>query len=151
MRGEDQFHLGIVVEDFEGTLTALSAAFGYEWCAEIAGPLTMTLPTGEAEVRLACVYSRTEPRLEILRSVPGTLWEAGPAGGVHHVGYWSDDVGADRAELAGLGYTVEASRIGSAGSDFAFLRGPGGVLVELVDRATRPMLERFWADGGSRT
>ncbi|MGY1503242.1 VOC family protein [Streptomyces sp. QTS52] len=150
MRGEDQFHLGIVAQDFEGTLAGLSAAFGYEWCAEITGPLTVTLQTGEAEVRLSCVYSRTAPRLEILRSIPGTLWEAGPGGGVHHVGYWSDDVGADCAGLTDLGYTVEASRIGSAGSAFAFLRGSDGVLVELVDRAAQPMLEKFWADGGDR-
>ncbi|WP_327692812.1 VOC family protein [Streptomyces sp. NBC_00459] len=145
MRGEDQFHLGIVAEDFEGTLAGLSAAFGYEWCAEIAGPLTVTLPTGDAEVRLSCVYSRTSPRLEILRSIPGTLWEALPGGGVHHVGYWSDDVAADCAGLAALGYTVEASRLGSAGSAFAFLRGSDGVLVELVDRAAQPMLEKLWA------
>jgi len=148
MRGEDQFHLGIVAEDFEGTLAGLSAAFGYEWCAEIGGPLNMTLPTGDAVVRLSCVYSRTSPRLEILRNIPGTLWEAAPGGGVHHVGYWSDDVAADCAGLAGLGYTVEASRIGSTGSDFAFVRGPDGVLVELVERAAQPMLEKFWATGG---
>ncbi|MGW3651139.1 VOC family protein [Streptomyces sp. NPDC000878] len=148
MRGEDQFHLGIVAEDFEGTLAGLSAAFGYEWCAEIGGPLNVTLPTGEAVIRLNCVYSRTSPRLEILRNIPGTLWEAAPGGGVHHVGYWSDDVAADCAGLAGLGYTVEASRIGSTGSDFAFVRGPDGVLVELVDRAAQPMLEKFWATGG---
>jgi hypothetical protein len=30
VRAEDQFHVGIVVEDFEGTLARLSSLFGYE-------------------------------------------------------------------------------------------------------------------------
>jgi catechol 2,3-dioxygenase-like lactoylglutathione lyase family enzyme len=151
MRAEDQFHLGLVVEDFDAALAEFSTAFGYEWCDEIGGKLAVTLPAGETVVDFMCVYSRTTPRLEIVRGIPGTLWAPPDGGGVHHVGYWSDDVGADCAGLAGRGYTVEASRIGSAGSAFAFLRGPGGVLVELVDRAAQPMLEKFWADGGGRT
>ena len=37
-------------------------------------------------------YSKSEPRLEIIQSIPGTVWEPADSG-VHHIGYWSDDVG----------------------------------------------------------
>ncbi|WP_329242832.1 VOC family protein [Streptomyces sp. NBC_01478] len=148
MRAEDQFHLGLVVEDFEGTLAEFTAALGYEWCAEIGGAVPLTLPTGNAVLDISCAYSRTLPRLEIVRRVPGTLWEP-VAGGVHHVGYWSDDVAADAAELTRQGFVTEASRTGSGGAPFAFLRGPSGLLVELVDRVARPGLEKLWAlEGG---
>jgi catechol 2,3-dioxygenase-like lactoylglutathione lyase family enzyme len=147
VRAEDQFHLGLVVEDFEGTLAEFTAAFGYEWCAEIGGAVPLRLPTGNAVLDISCVYSRTLPRLEIVRRVPGTLWDPA-AGGVHHVGYWSDDVAADAAELTRQGFVTEASRTGSGGAPFAFLRAPSGLLVELVDRVARPGLEKLWGHGG---
>ncbi|MBK3572328.1 VOC family protein [Streptomyces sp. MBT65] len=147
MRAEDQFHLGLVVVDFEGTLAEFTAAFGYEWCAEIGGAVPLALPGGNAVLDISCVYSRTQPRLEIVRRVPGTLWEP-VVGGVHHVGYWSDDVAADAAELTRQGFVTEASRTGSGGAPFAFLRAPSGLLVELVDRVARPGLEKLWGDGG---
>jgi catechol 2,3-dioxygenase-like lactoylglutathione lyase family enzyme len=148
MRAEDQFHLGLVVEDFEATLAELSGAFGYEWCAEIGGAVSLALPTGNAVLDISCAYSRTLPRLEIIRRVPGTLWEPAAGGGVHHVGYWSDDVAADAAELTRQGFVTEARRVGSGGAPFAFLRGPSGLLVELVDRVARPGLEKYWSHAG---
>lgn len=79
---------------------------------------------------------------------PGTLWEPTPGSGIHHLGYWSDDVAADTAELERHGYEVEATRRGLDGAPFfAFLRGGEvtGFRVELVSSAARPALERLWA------
>ncbi|MEU9286300.1 VOC family protein [Streptomyces sp. NPDC048275] len=147
LKAEDLFHLGIVVEDFEATLAEFSALFGYEWCDEIGGPLPVTLSGGDAVVDIGCVFSRTSPRLEIVRRVPGTLWEPAAGGAVHHVGYWSDDVAADTAELAAQGFVTEATRAGVDGAPFAFLRSATtGYRVELVSRASQPGLERYWGD-----
>jgi hypothetical protein len=145
MRAEDQFHVGIVVEDFEATLAGLSTLLGYQWCPEIGGPTLVTLPTGDAQLNLRCAYSTTSPRLEIVRSVPGTLWEPTAGSGIHHVGYWSDDVAADSAELERHGYVAEATREGPDGVPFAFYRSATGFRVELVSRAVQPGLERLWA------
>ncbi|WP_327432370.1 VOC family protein [Streptomyces sp. NBC_01236] len=149
MRAEDQFHLGIVARDFEATLAEFSSAFGYQWCAEIGGPVPVTLPAGDAVLDMRCVYSRTSPRLEIVRRIPGTLWEPAGGTGIHHAGYWSDDVVADSAELVRHGFVREASRTGPGGTPFAFLRGTTGFLVELVDRAAQPGLEKYWGEGGT--
>ncbi len=75
MRAEDQFHVGVVVADFEAALAGLFALFGYQWCDELGGPTQVRLPAGEALLNFRCAYSRTSPRLEIVARIPGTLWE----------------------------------------------------------------------------
>ncbi|MEV4235513.1 MULTISPECIES: VOC family protein [unclassified Nocardia] len=147
MKAEDQFHIGIVATDFEATVATLSAVLASEWGPEIGGPVAVHLPDGEqAVVELKCRYSTTVPRLEVVRSVAGTLWEPVGEAGIHHIGYWSDDVAADTAELVRHGYVTEATRPADAGRlFFAFLRGANGFRVELVDRAAEPDLARCWA------
>jgi hypothetical protein len=148
MRAEDQFHIGIVVDDFEATLGALAALFGYEWCDEIGGATPVKLPDGDSVLELWCAYSKTAPRLEIVRSVPGTLWEPVAGSGVHHVGYWSDDVPADSAELARRGFATEAAGTGPDGVPYwAFHRGATGPRIELVSRTVLPAFEQYWATG----
>ncbi|GAA3219638.1 hypothetical protein GCM10010468_43810 [Actinocorallia longicatena] len=107
----------------------------------------MRLPGGDVDLELRCSYSLSVPRLEVVRSVPGTLWEA--AYGIHHVGYWSDDVAADVAELTGHGFVTEATRPAPGGGlHFAFLRSAAtGFRVELVTRLAQPGLERVWNAG----
>ena len=52
MKASDQFHLGIVVDDLEGTLAQLTELFGYEWAPEIGGPTPVVLPSGPATPEL---------------------------------------------------------------------------------------------------
>jgi hypothetical protein len=145
MKPADQFHLGIVTADFEATMDTLTSVFGYEWGPEIGAQTTVTLPAGEAVLDLRCAYSTSVPRLELVRSLPGTMWEPA-SGGIHHVGFWSEDVAADSAELAGAGYVLEASRTGSDGQPFfTFQRSTAGFRIELVSTAARAGLEQCWA------
>lgn len=146
MRAEDQFHVGVVVDDFEAALADLSSVFGYEWSDELGGPIQVRLPTGAAMLNLRCAYSRSSPRLEIVGRIPGTLWEPAAGSGIHHIGYWSDDVAADAAELERCGYVAEATSDGPDGAPFfAFYRRATGFRVELVSRIAQPGLERHWA------
>ena len=145
MKAEDQFHIAFVVDDLEGTSEEFSSLFGYEWGAEMGGRVEVVLPTGAAVLDLKCAYSLTSPRLELVRTIPGTLWEPA-AGGIHHVGYWSDDVAADSADLVRHGFVTEATRSGPGGLPFfAFLRSVTGFRIELVTRLAQPSLERAWS------
>jgi hypothetical protein len=145
MKAEDQFHLGIVVADFEAAKAEFSALFGYEWTAEAGGPIAVTLETGEAVPDLRCAFSLTTPRLEIVKQVPGTFWEPAADGGIHHLGYWSDDVAADAASLESRGWVREATRTGPDGVPFfTFHRSPLGLRIELVSRIAQPGLEGLW-------
>ena len=141
MNAEDQFHLGIVTADPDATGAELSAVLGYEWGPEVGGTASVVLPSGETVLELSCRYSVTVPRLELIRSIPGTLWEPEAGSRVHHIGFWSDDVAADSAQLVGRGWATEATRSGPDGAPFfAFHRSDAGVRVELLSpgRAAEP-------------
>jgi hypothetical protein len=148
MDASDQFHLGIVVEDLDATLASLSDLFGYEWCEEFGGPVPVTLPTGETLVDLRFAYSKTQPRLEIIRSRPGTPWTSSPESSIHHLGYWSDDLEADAARLVQQGFQSEAAGVRPDGTPYwAYHRRPGGLRIELVSRELEPGLTKYWTTG----
>ncbi|HET6954724.1 MAG TPA: VOC family protein, partial [Acidimicrobiales bacterium] len=92
MAAEDQFHVGIVVDDLDATLAQLSDLFGYAWCEQIAAPTSVSLPDGDAVLDFRITYSMNTPRLEIIQAMPGTLWVPAAGSGIHHIGYWSNDV-----------------------------------------------------------
>ena len=107
MKPEDLYHIGVVVDDLDEALRSLSELAGYRWCEEYAGDQVVETPRGEITVPMRFAYSMDEPRLEILQSVPGTLWTA-TSSGIHHLGYWSDDVNADLETLVAGGHELEA-------------------------------------------
>lgn len=150
LRPGDQFHAGIVVDDLEAALAQLSDLFGYEWCDEIAVRTEVTLPTGPVEVDQRFRYSRDEPRLEVIQSVPGTLWEPAAGSGIHHLGYWSADLARDAAALEGRGFAREAAGIRPDGALFwAYFRAAAGPRIELVSTDLRPGLTAYFGTGST--
>ena len=148
LKAADQFHVGIVVDDFESTLAELSAACGYEWCEEMRRPTDVRYPDGTTGVLHAnFAYSKNAPRLEIIRSVPGTVWVPA-ASGVHHLGYWSDDLQGDCDALAQAGFATEVEGIGPGGVPFwAYHRHPNGLRIELISRDAQPRMEEYFTTG----
>jgi catechol 2,3-dioxygenase-like lactoylglutathione lyase family enzyme len=148
MRPEDQFHVGIVVDDLDATLARLSDLFGYEWCDEMAAPTPVSFPTGDAVVEFRFRYSRNAPRLEIIQSIPGTLWTPVDGSGIHHLGYWSDDVARDSAALDDRGVPREAAGTRPDGAvSWAYHRAASGPRIELVATELRPFLEQYFTTG----
>jgi hypothetical protein len=151
LRPDSQFHVGIIVEDLEGELARLTALFGYRWCPEISADTTVRLHTADGPVDTTVTnrfsYSVDEPHLEIIRPIPGTVWVPADSG-VHHVGYWSDDVPADSAALEALGMTREVEGLlPDATPYWVYLRAPGGPRIELVSSQVKPGMEQYWASG----
>ena len=152
MRAEDQFHVGIVVDDLDTTLDQLADLFGYEWCDEIAVETPVALPTGDTVLHQRFRYSRNEPRLEVIESIPGTLWVPAAGSGVHHLGYWSEDVARDSAELERRGIAREAAGILPDGSaHWAYHRAAGGPRIELVSADLKAPLGQYWSTGAMPT
>jgi hypothetical protein len=148
VRATDQFHLGIVVEDLDASLEELGALFGYDWCPEFAAEIPVVLPTGEITLDLRFVYSKTEPRVELIQSVPGSPWVPAADSGIHHAGFWSDDMVGDAQALVARGYVEEARGIYPDGAPmWAYHRSPRGPRIELVSRGLQPGLEQYWASG----
>ena len=146
MRGEDQFHVGIVVDDLDAALGDLTHLFGYSWCPSMAVETPVVLPSGDLVLDLRFTYSATLPRVEVIQSVTGTLWMPAAGSGVHHVGYWSDDVEADSRRLIERGYAEEARGVRPDGAAvWAYHRNATGPRIELVSREIQAGLEGYWA------
>ncbi|HXX89206.1 MAG TPA: VOC family protein [Acidimicrobiales bacterium] len=149
MKADDLYHSGIVVEDFDGTLQWFTSVAGYRWCDEMALEQTVETPEGERTVPIRFAYSMSEPRLEVLQAVPGTLWMPSTSG-VHHLGYWSDDVDGDIDTLVRSGLQVEVRAPLPDGSAlWAYCMGTSGPRVELVSRSIEPMMAEWFATGRS--
>jgi hypothetical protein len=145
MNAADQFHVGIVTDDVDATLAELTELFGYDWCNEIAMSIPVSLPDGDRAIDLRMVYSRSQPRVEIVQSIAGTVWKPVANSGIHHLGYWSDDVGADLALLQQRGYRLEATGKSQDGSpSWSYLHRDGSPRIELVSRSLQPGLEMLW-------
>jgi catechol 2,3-dioxygenase-like lactoylglutathione lyase family enzyme len=132
------YHTGLVVDDMAAAAERLTAAMGYRWTKPVEAMLGVTTADGDIEVPFRFVYSVNAPHLELIQEVPGTIWTAPPGGGAHHLGYWVDDLAAAAAQLERHGYRLEARPSGDTLTMFAYYTDPGGVRIEIVDRALFP-------------
>lgn len=141
----DQYHVGIVVDDFEGARDFLTETCGYAWGSEMRLEYTMLLPDGPFTCEHRLCYSVTEPRLELIRSIPGTPMQPSSSG-LHHFGYWCPDVSATSAALLAKGWTWECGGTFPDGSPaWAYHFNPSGVRIELVSTEMRAGLESLWS------
>jgi hypothetical protein len=81
--------------------------------------------------------------------------------GLHHVGYWVDDVPATMAGLEMHGYVLEAAgKLPDGQPYWAYLQPPAeqapagdgaaGPRLEIVSRTLQPMMERYFETGSVR-
>ena len=146
MKAENLYHTGIVVDDIEATMEWLRKVAGYTWTDIVSVDQQAVTPDGEVTVEMKMVYSGAEPRLELLATIPGTVWTPADSG-VHHIGYWSDDVESDLAALESNGLTTEVKSYNPDGSGallWAYAKGPAGPRVELVSRDMEPFIAYWW-------
>jgi catechol 2,3-dioxygenase-like lactoylglutathione lyase family enzyme len=139
----NQFHVGIVVDDFEPARDFLSETCGYEWGHDIELEYTMMLPDGNVTYQQRLSYSVTEPRLELVQSVAGTPLQPSSSG-LHHVGYWCEDLAAASAELVAKGWVWECGGEHDGSPLWAYHFNPVGVRIELVSTAMKAGLESLW-------
>jgi hypothetical protein len=145
MQGAHQFHVGMVVDDLDAAMAELSELFGYTWCPPMAVQTPVRLPGADIMLDLRFAYSATTPRVEVIRSAPGTPWVPADSG-LHHVGYWSDDLAADAASLVARGYAEEAAGVRPGGvAIWSYHHRAHGPRIELVSREIQPGLEAYWA------
>ncbi len=139
------YHVGIVVPDLAAAREELSRQLGVAW-----GPV---LHLDEAEYRdgagqdlvlpTTICYSVEEPHLELIEELPGSVWECNQYSNLHHIGFWSEDLASDGADLAGSGCPLQLCGRGGDGAPvgFAYHRNELGVRVEIVDSSMREAME----------
>jgi lactoylglutathione lyase len=147
MKPEDLYHTGIVVDDFDEALDWFTKVAGYWWTDVVEVDQVAQTPSGEITIPMRMAYSGTSPRLELIQAVPGTIWVPADSG-VHHLGYWSDDVESDLATLEATGMQYEVKAFNPDGSGtvlWAYCKGKTGPRVELVSRDMEPFIAYWFA------
>jgi lactoylglutathione lyase len=153
VKPENLYHSGIVVEDLDATLDWFTKVAGYRWTDVVEVDQVAQTPDGEITIPMRMAYSGNLPRLEILQTAPGTIWVPADSG-VHHLGYWSDDVESDLATLEANGMRHEVKSYNPDGSGtllWAYCKSPIGPRIELVSRAMEPFIEYWWATADSES
>jgi catechol 2,3-dioxygenase-like lactoylglutathione lyase family enzyme len=153
VKPENLYHTGIVVDDLDATIAWFTEVAGYRWTDVVEVEQIGETPQGEVTIPMRMVYSGDDPRLEILQTAPGTIWTPADSG-LHHLGYWSEDVGGDLATLEANGMRCEVKSYNPDGSGtllWAYCKGTTGPRIELVGRGMKPFIEYWWAtaDGPS--
>jgi Glyoxalase/Bleomycin resistance protein/Dioxygenase superfamily len=145
------YHVGIVVADLAAAQVELSQQLGITWgpvfhLDEVeyrdSSGLDLTLPT-------TICYSVDAPHIELIQEMPGSVWVCNRYSNLHHIGFWSDDLGADGAGLTTSGCPLQLC--GRAGDEapvsFAYHRNDLGVRVEIVDRSMREVMGFLFQPG----
>jgi hypothetical protein len=146
------YHYGLVVQNFDQALEELGSSMGLEWASVQHRTFEVRQPNGIVEADFRVTYSVTgPPHFEIIEPTPGTIWAPHGSGGVHHLGYWSDDLAADSAAMTAAGYIWEATYHNpdvDGPFGFSYHTLPGTQLrIELVDIARKPAFDG-WIAGG---
>lgn len=133
------WHIGIAVPDLEKGMSELAEVFGIGWRPARVRRLTLSDAGGRPhEVECHVAFSLGGPfAVEVWQAIPSTPLDLPEGGGVHHIGYWVDDLAAEAKRLAALGYPGYAT----VGTMPLLNRGPAGTLIELCDlHSDRPSL-----------
>jgi hypothetical protein len=140
------WHVAFTVSKLEEAMDDLRKAIGAGW-----GPvheLEARMNDGQGgrqRFRARVVFSTCEPcAIELLEAVPGTPLAQRGRNPFHHVGYWTDDIAAERAELNQLGWV----RTGAAADRMSVHVGRARIVIEACNvRFQRPGLEVYYPDG----
>lgn len=146
------YHTGVMVPDIDVAMEQMGAALGLTWARvqHVAKRTVWTPERGTEEVELTFVYSCEGPQhVELLTGQPGSVWDCGDRPGLHHVGVWSHDVGADVERFLRAGWHVAAAAVAPEDGfgSFAYVVPPSGLIVELVSLAAKPRFDTWFAGG----
>jgi len=140
------WHIGFAVPDLQESQEEFGEVFGLRWRPARVRRLTLADAAGRPyEVECHVIFSLGGPfAIEVWQAIPGTPLDVPEGGGVHHIGYWVDDLAAEAKRLGGLGYSGYAT----AGTTPLLNRGPAGTLIELCDlHSDRPSLRDLFPPG----
>jgi methylmalonyl-CoA/ethylmalonyl-CoA epimerase len=139
----DLFEIALIVPNLEAAIDEFHRAFGYTFSPVLEGVLPTRDDHGDDSFptfRMA-VSRETTPQLELLEAQPGTSIVPPTGTGLHHVGYYVDDLRGESEHLASLGLPFDCAGIanGDAPDGWVYHRMGDGTIVELVDRGRAPL------------
>lgn len=90
-------------------------------------------------------YSTQPPYLELIQEVAGTPWVCNEHSNLHHIGFFSEALAADSADLSAAACPLELldGHDDAPPSTFTYHRDPLGIRVEFVNAELRTAMEQF--------
>lgn len=150
---QGHFHAGIVVADLEQAMARFHDLFGLDFASPrtsvLEGWVENGVPVEGQEVTVS--YSRQgPPHIELIQGAASGVFSLQRGEGLHHLGWWADDLRRWMDALTGRGMAMEllASRV--AGALTAFYTSPAdlhGVRLEFLDADLRIGHEEWIARG----
>jgi catechol 2,3-dioxygenase-like lactoylglutathione lyase family enzyme len=144
------FHTGIVVDDLDKAMASYSAALGLQWAEPIPSSGMLRTRAGLLPRLQWFTYSTEGPhRIELIEILDDTAWAQTSRPRLDHIGYWVDDVRAEKARLEALGFDSEISAERPDGAPImSYHLDPNqGLYIELVDRSQQADLAAWWVGG----
>ena len=142
-------HIGIVVSDLDGAMNELGSQLALTWAPIRHGERTVRHLGRLVTTDLRLTYSiEGPPHVELIGEARGTPWEP-TGGGIHHAGFWVQDLRGTGLELARAGMTLEATYDAEDGGvlGFAYFIDANGCRVEILDDSRRQSFDE-WLGGG---
>jgi hypothetical protein len=139
------FEVALVVDDLHRAMN--EELVGLRPATPYQSRVAVRTAAGVSDVELTITYTMVGPlHLEIIERVPDTMYGVV---GIHHYGWFSDDLVADSASLAARGIPLAATRDSDTGDpwQFAYHDCPPFGTIELVDVRMRPFLRDWWTAG----
>ena len=145
----DQYHAAWVVPDLAAAMESFRA-LGLRWATPAVRSIVVGRPNlAPTSFSILVSYSCDGPlHVELIQGAAGSPWEPLTNGVMHHLGWWVSDLRQSIAMLEAESHVLESWMVGNDGGParFAYLRAPGGQLVEIVDVAIRQNL-MAWLHG----
>lgn len=143
VRVGDLFEVGLVVADLEAAIQLYHLAFGYTFSCILEGVLPTRDPNGDSQpsLRLAVSRERDPLQLEFIEAQQGTHLVPPTGTGLHHLGYYVDDLEESSKHLEAVGIPFVRGGYSDVGApdNWVYHEFDDGTLIELVDRASAPL------------
>ena len=142
-------HIGIVVSDLDGAMNEFSSQLALTWAPIRHGERVVRHLGRLVTTDLRLTYSiEGPPHLELIGEAPGTPWEP-TGGGIHHAGFWVEDLRGAGRLLTRAGMALEATYDAEDGGllGFAYFTDANGFRVEILDDSRRQSFDDWLAGG----
>ncbi|MFD9665117.1 VOC family protein [Rhodococcus sp. NPDC059968] len=138
LKHENLFHVGVVVEDLDQGMAEFRESLGVSWRQPFFPSADVKTPHGRSTMKVGAVYTEHGPvHYELLQRIDSGLWQTC---GLHHLGYWSNDVAGDTERLVKLGYVLEGMMMREDEVIGAYLLLNGSSRIELTPRSSSQRL-----------
>jgi hypothetical protein len=142
----EMFHVGIVVPNLDDGCARFAELLGIQWGPIIEGDIAIRDGEGnDLVVPNRICYSTQPPYLELIQEVAGTPWVCNEHSNLHHIGFFSEALAADSADLSAAACPLELldGHGDAPPSTFTYHRDPLSVRVEFVNAELRTAMEQF--------